>query len=367
MKLSTSISAGILLAVTLLSATSLTAHADEGVSIQDFSVKDRGGKIKKSFKANDVLYLSGESKSSYQVSMDGAVYQVNKKNILKTVKHEEESLSVLKEGHTLKTAPNLFATSLLTLSEDEKVERIDKEKNRNGFIKVRTTQQVEGWVLESALKPNLKNVPVQTIAFVSDDSLKEQSLVYGKKVTVVGFADSQYTLLENDKEIVAKRTAISLTKPPKRFKYANPIKKHDTPLRITSLPGSRIDPVYGGHEYHGGVDVSIPANTPIYATAEGVVILTHTGETYGNGAGYGNHVKLGHANNTTSTYAHLNTLAVKNGEHVKQGQLIGYSGSTGKSTGNHLHFEIRKNGVLLDTSLVVRGGGVDGEVKPAPQ
>ena len=367
MKLSKTIPVGAILAVTLLSAPSLTAHADEGVMIQDFSIKNKEGKTVKTFKTNDILYLSGESKSSYQVSIDDSIYQVNKKNILKTIKHEEESLSVLRESHTLKGNPTLFATTLLTLNKDEKVKRISEVKSQNGFIKVRTVQRMEGWVLESALKPNIKDVPVKSSAFIVDDSAKQHSLLYGEAVTVVGFADNHYTLVENDKEIKVKQSAISFTKPPKRFQYANPIKTHNSASLITSLPGYRIDPVYGGHDYHGGVDVAIPANTPIYATADGVVIKTHTGESYNNGAGYGNFVKLSHKENTTSVYAHLNSLAVKNGERVKQGQLVGYSGSTGKSTGNHLHFEIKKNGILLDSSFVVRGEGVVGNLQPAPR
>lgn len=367
MRLSTTISAGAILAITLFSMTPLTAHADEGVSLRDISIKDGNGKNVKMLHANEILYLSGEGKSTYQVLIDNDVYQVSKKHILKTIKHEEESLSVVKENHTLKLDPDLFSTSLLSLIKDETVERIDKEKVRNGFVKVRTTQQVEGWVLESALKPNIKNIPVETSAFISDDSAEKYALPYGKAVTVIGFADDKYTIIEKNEKILVGESAISFKKPPKRYKYTNPIKEQGSGLRITSLPGYRTDPVYGGHDYHTGVDVAIPANTPIFATAEGVVIQTHTGETYNNGAGYGNFVKLSHKEETISVYAHLNSLSVKNGQHVKQGELVGYSGSTGKSTGNHLHFEIRKNGVLLDTSFVVRGVGVEDELKPAPK
>jgi murein DD-endopeptidase MepM/ murein hydrolase activator NlpD len=115
----------------------------------------------------------------------------------------------------------------------------------------------------------------------------------------------------------------------------------------------------------GGTDIALPKNTPIYATVDGQVIKTHTGETHNNGAGYGNYVELSHAEGITSLYAHLATLVVKDGEKVTKGQLIGYSGSTGKSTGNHLHFQMEQNGVLLDTSLIIKE--VFGDLQPAPR
>lgn len=133
---------------------------------------------------------------------------------------------------------------------------------------------------------------------------------------------------------------------------------------ITSLPGTRIDPVYGGTAYHAGTDIALPKNTPIYATADGTIIKAHTGETEKNGNGLGNHVKIQHANGIVSIYGHLTSLVVREGETVKKGQLIGYSGTTGKSTGYHLHFEIRQNGVVMDSSIIIKGSG--NKLLPAP-
>lgn len=101
------------------------------------------------------------------------------------------------------------------------------------------------------------------------------------------------------------------------------------------LPGGRIS--QGIHGYNG-VDISAPYGTPIYAAAGGSVIVAKGGGGY-NG-GYGNYVVVDHGNGTQTLYAHMSSLAVSGGS-VGKGDLLGYVGSTGRSTGNHLHFEVR--------------------------
>ncbi|MCL5795027.1 MAG: M23 family metallopeptidase [Patescibacteria group bacterium] len=91
---------------------------------------------------------------------------------------------------------------------------------------------------------------------------------------------------------------------------------------------------------HTGIDMVEGVGTPVYASKSGKVI-----ETTGNwGGGYGNSIELDHGSGQTSRYAHLSEFAVGVGDYVSQGQLIGYSGNTGWSTGPHLHFEARQNG-----------------------
>ena len=97
---------------------------------------------------------------------------------------------------------------------------------------------------------------------------------------------------------------------------------------------------------HKGVDINAPAGTPIYASASGVV--TKAGyERAGAGTGYGNSLIIDHGNGYSTLYSHCLSLTVSAGQAVRQGQLIGYVGSTGRSTGNHCHFEIRHNGRYL--------------------
>ena len=107
------------------------------------------------------------------------------------------------------------------------------------------------------------------------------------------------------------------------------------------------------YESHGGTDIGAPIGTPIYAANSGTVIgssndCTHSSAGVGacnHGGGYGNHVWIQHDNGYQTIYGHMINTAVSTGEYVSKGQLIGYSGSTGWSTGPHLHFELRINGV----------------------
>jgi murein DD-endopeptidase MepM/ murein hydrolase activator NlpD len=113
--------------------------------------------------------------------------------------------------------------------------------------------------------------------------------------------------------------------------------------RLASGFGYRIDPVYKTVKFHAGLDFAAPQGTPIYATANGVV------KTAGNlGNGYGNHVVLSHGYGYETLYGHMYKIKVKPGEKIKRGEIIGWVGSTGKSTGPHCHYEVHKNGTHLD-------------------
>lgn len=113
--------------------------------------------------------------------------------------------------------------------------------------------------------------------------------------------------------------------------------------RIASGFGYRIDPIYKTVKMHAGLDFSAPQGTPIYATADGTVA------TAGNtGNGYGNHVIIDHGYGYQTLYGHMVRVKSRRGQRVKRGDLIGYVGNTGKSTGPHCHYEVHKNGQKLD-------------------
>lgn len=97
---------------------------------------------------------------------------------------------------------------------------------------------------------------------------------------------------------------------------------------------------------HKGVDICAPAGTPIYASAGGTVTKAGYNKA-GAGTGYGYSVIISHSGGYTTVYAHCLSLTVSAGQSVRQGQLIGYVGSTGRSSGNHCHFEIRRSGSYL--------------------
>lgn len=124
-------------------------------------------------------------------------------------------------------------------------------------------------------------------------------------------------------------------------------------FRISSTFGYRKDPFTGNTKYHGGIDIAAPDGTPILAMADGTVITANA--TDSNGGGYGYHVKLRHNDSYVTVYAHCSRLAVANGQEVKKGQVIAYVGSTGRSTGNHLHFEVWKDGARTDPSSYFLG------------
>ena len=113
--------------------------------------------------------------------------------------------------------------------------------------------------------------------------------------------------------------------------------------RIASGYGSRIDPVYKTVKFHYGLDFAAPQGTPIYATADGTI--TTAGST---GNGYGNHVIINHGYGYETLYGHMVRVKVSNGQGIKRGEVIGWVGSTGKSTGPHCHYEVHKYADKID-------------------
>ena len=111
---------------------------------------------------------------------------------------------------------------------------------------------------------------------------------------------------------------------------------------LTSLYGGRIHPITGKPNNHLGIDIRASYGTPIKAARGGVV----TTSTYNSS--YGNYVVVSHGNGDSTRYAHMSSRAVKEGQTVSQGQILGYVGSTGSSTGNHLHFEVFIGGSRTD-------------------
>lgn len=113
--------------------------------------------------------------------------------------------------------------------------------------------------------------------------------------------------------------------------------------RIASGFGMRIDPVYGTPKMHKGLDFTAPQGTPIYATGDGVVSVAGYSES-----GYGNHVEINHGYGYETLYGHMVRVKVRKGQRVKRGEVIGWVGSTGKSTGPHCHYEVMVNGNNVD-------------------
>ncbi len=172
-------------------------------------------------------------------------------------------------------------------------------------------ERMEGEVLVRSIENQLKNLSKRIS--VQKKSYGELSL-----------------LMKNKEQILAATPAIQ------------PVSNQDL-SRIASGFGHRIDPIYKTVKMHAGMDFTAPQGTPIYATAEGVVKLAGM-----SASGYGNHVIINHGYGYETLYGHMVRVKARRGQRVKRGEVIGYVGSTGKSTGPHCHYEVHKHGQKLD-------------------
>ena len=111
---------------------------------------------------------------------------------------------------------------------------------------------------------------------------------------------------------------------------------------LTSSYGMRTHPVLGGRRAHKGVDLAAPTGTPVYASADGVISRADWFSSYGL------YISIEHGGNIQTRYGHLSRLNVAAGQPIKKGDLIGYVGSTGRSTGPHLHYEVRVDGLAVN-------------------
>lgn len=180
-------------------------------------------------------------------------------------------------------------------------------------------QQKEWKLVNSMTNSELENSIVQTLNNLNN-RMSNQDKSYGEITKFIA----------NKEELLACTPAIQ------------PVSNSDL-KRVASGFGSRIDPVYKTIKFHAGLDFSAPQGTPIYATANGSI------RTAGNlGNGYGNHVIINHGYGYETLYGHMFKVKVKSGQKVKRGEIIGWVGSTGKSTGPHCHYEVHKNGRPID-------------------
>lgn len=128
-------------------------------------------------------------------------------------------------------------------------------------------------------------------------------------------------------------------------------------VRLTSSFGVRSDPFHGSAAMHAGVDIPGPVGTPVYATADGVVGRS------GVAGGYGNLVTVNHGKGIETRYGHLSKILVAANTRVRRGQLIGLMGSTGRSTGSHLHYEVRVDGAAVNPTPFMQNANVLDQVQ----
>lgn len=143
-------------------------------------------------------------------------------------------------------------------------------------------------------------------------------------------------LLALDKVLQSRRQQVNLNNMPVHDAY------------ISSSFGYRADPMTGRTAFHGGIDFAGTEGSDVFSVADGVV--TYSGQR----TGYGNVVEVNHGDGLVTRYAHARAVAVKVGDMVSKDQLVAYMGSTGRSTGTHLHYEVLRNGKQIDPASFIR-------------
>lgn len=185
------------------------------------------------------------------------------------------------------------------------------------------------------LKEMEKNKEVELVqAMGESDLMKGLTVQLNNLALRAAYQEKSYNeidgMIKNKEKLLAGIPAIQ------------PVSNRDL-TRIASGFGYRIDPVYKVAKFHAGLDFAAPQGTPIYATADGVVKQADYNE-----GGYGNHVVINHGYGYETLYGHMYKIKAHVGDHVKRGEIIGYVGNTGKSTGPHCHYEVHKNGQHVD-------------------
>ena len=259
-----------------------------------------------------------------------------------------DALSRIARKEGIKVSDIMIANP--TLSDSDKIYPGDKllVVNPKNSLSIKYTEVVD----------RVQDMPYET-EYIPDDSryttqkeIIQEGIVGSRKVraeiTYINGIEVDFNLLEEDVLIapqnrIVKRGTKSV---PKELTLATegnmsiPLKSGT--YRKTSNFGPRNTGIKGASTFHKGIDLAAPKGTPIYASADGTVKFA------GTGTGYGLYIRLTHDGGVETRYGHCSQLLVKKGDKVKKGDLIALVGSTGISSGSHLHFEVRINGVAVD-------------------
>ena len=191
---------------------------------------------------------------------------------------------------------------------------ISEEQRKAGFGGINRYKNLEGFDNSNLIINTSKKI----------DILTKQIVIQSKSL-------DEIAILAEEKEKLLKA-----------IPTIQPVKNEDL-TRMASGYGYRSDPFTKARKFHKGMDFTAPRGTPIYATGNGVVTRADR-----RSSGYGRHVRIDHGFGYVSLYAHLYKYAVKKGQKVKRGDIIGYVGNTGRSVASHLHYEIFKDGKKIN-------------------
>ena len=306
-----------------------------------------------------------------QVTLEDGLYF---KDSLQDYADVEKALSDVKQAqkvYTVKTGDTLWDIAhkndltfreLCALNTNFKGEPLNEKSNIREGDELIVTKE------EAALEVRITRIETreEEVAFAIETTKSNEYTKGTTKVLQEGQNGLRRVTFQNvydTNNVLVEQTILSteVIKEPVNKKVVQGTKKVKSSTKFITGSGQFIWPVpnyrycsrwYGGR--HRGVDICAPAGTPIYASAGGTVTKAGYNKA-GAGTGYGYSVIINHGGGYSSVYAHCLSLTVSAGQTVKQGQLIGYVGSTGRSTGNHCHFEIRLNGSYIPPQNVFPG------------
>lgn len=237
----------------------------------------------------------------------------------------------------------VHAGRLMPLKQDK------KETNTVQEEKINKTRKI------GIISPNIgRDKTVKDRDILEKDKIKEPT---NKETSInklkIADSNSNYKKKNNFKTPVRKLNRYEQLQIKHLSKYKNksgpipPIDMSQTGIRISSYFGSRKAPNQWASTFHRGIDLAAPKGTLVYSPLDGeVIVAKHTGTG-------GNTIKIRHSEGRESVFMHMSMRSVQVGDKVKQGQIIGTVGNTGNSTGSHLHYEFRHNGIAINPINII--------------
>ena len=198
----------------------------------------------------------------------------------------------------------------------------------------------------AALAATISASPALANASATADIAAPLRAVQAERQSALGTGDAQFRNLFASWQSMDRSTAAPVARAAVSIPSRVPVEGY----RMSSDFGSRWHPVTGGRKQHKGIDLASPTGTPIHAAADGVV---GRADWF---SGYGLYVQLEHGGNLQTRYGHMSRLNVAAGQRVRKGDVIGFVGSTGRSTGPHLHYEVRIAGEAVNPIPYMQAG-----------
>lgn len=310
-----------------------------GLNVEIKSTKNKINQIEKDLDKNEELL-----KERLRV-----MYKTKDISYLEILLSSENIIDLLSNVNNIQRVVDYDRQVLEELESSKKKHEAQKrslESSKNKMTKIQEQIKAEQTVMASNMSVQLteKHKIAQDIdkLRMQEEELQRESASIEKQIQEI-LAENARKAAEAAKKN-AKTGKKGNTTPAVQQNYSGGAMHWPLAVRgtITSPYGSRRDPMTGVSTFHQGLDIAAPKGTAVYAAADGTVIFS------GYRNSYGNVVMIDHGGGIVTVYAHNSSLVASKGQTVKKGQVISKVGSTGYSTGNHLHFEVRKNGSTVN-------------------